>query len=133
MKWKNTINNSTKNSVNVKIIILVVIIIIIRLLITEGMIMITTEIVIKMIMIIMEKKDWERNFDLNKKLVRYICQNNIFYWKLQALLGKQIKTKTKIKTVGYLTPIIDQSQEWIDETYLSPLWYVMLTKVMDNT
>ena len=60
MKWKNTINNSTKNSVNVKIIILVVIIIIIRLLITKGTIMITTEIVIKMIMIIMEKKDWER-------------------------------------------------------------------------
>ena len=62
-----------------------------------------------MIIVIMTYKtcrmtDW--NFDLNKKLVRYIRQNNICYWKSQALHRKQFKTtagREKIKTVGYKT------------------------------
>ena len=66
-----------------------------------------------MIIVIMTYKtcrmtDW--NFDLNKKLVRYIRQNNISYWKSQAPHRKQFKTTAgwgKIKTVGYITPTMN--------------------------
>ena len=60
-------------------------------------------------------------------------------WRIQALHDKQFKTTARrkeknIKNNGiYNTCHGLLSQEWIDGRYLSSLWYVMLTKVMNST
>ena len=67
--------------------------------------------------------DKEINFDLNKKLVRFIT-----HLKNTSTTWQTVKRKQK-KAMGYITPAMG----WIDGKYWSPLWYVMLTKVMNST
>ena len=74
-----------------KVIIIIMIIIII----------ITIIIIVTIIQIMTQKIDWQIgkqwNCYLNKKLVSYICQNDVFHWKLQVLHKKQFKTTAREK------------------------------------
>ena len=72
----------------------------------------------------------EINLDLNKKLVRFIT-----HLKNASTTDKQLKKHTQNKTMEYITSGMGYllSHEWIDGRYWSPLWYVMLTKVMNST
>ena len=60
-------------------------------------------------------------------------------WRTQTLHDKQFKTaawrkeKNIKNNVIYNTCYGPLSQEWIDGRYWPPLWYVMLTKVMNST
>ena len=71
----------------------------------------------------------EINLDLNKKLVRFIT-----HLKNTSTTRQTVKkTHTKQNNGIYNTCHGLLSQEWIDGRYWSPLWYVMLTKVMNST
>ena len=71
----------------------------------------------------------EINLDLNKKLVRFIT-----HLKNTSTTRQTVKkTHTKQNNGIYNTYHGLLSQEWIDGRYWSPLWYVMLTKVMNST
>ena len=77
------------------------------------------------------------NLWLEQKTGQVYIAKKVFYWKLQALHRKQLKTRTGRKRVkdsgiynSYYGPL---SQEWIDERHWFPHWHVSLTKVISNT
>ena len=72
----------------------------------------------------------EINLDLNKKLVRFIT-----HLKNTSIAQQTVKKHTYTKqNNGINNPCHGLlSQEWIDGSYWSPLWNVMLTKVINST
>ena len=72
----------------------------------------------------------EINLYLKKKVVRFIT-----HLKNKSNKRQTVKKNTPAKQNNgiYNTYHGLLSQEWIDGRYWSPLWYVMLTKVMNST
>ena len=122
---------------------LIVILIVIRLSRAERTIMRTIDAVIEIIIVIIIIiiimmtiitiiTIWTRDW------LGVYGKKDTFSWSLQALHGKQFKTaagrEKKIKNSGiYNTYHRQLSHEWADGTHWSLLWFVKLTKVMNNT
>ena len=81
--------------------------------------------------------DWKRKkLWVEQKTSQAYTQRNIFYWQLEAPHRKQLKQHPEKKVKNsriYNTFNGSPLQEWIDWRYWSLLWYVRLTKVMNNT